>query len=295
MDEKALNTRLAELAREIYGEKVTLRAVDPRSIVLLKKNARFMKKATFDQLTSNLKADGVLQSVPLCHTLADGRLECLSGNHRVQAAIKAGLAVILCLVIPTELPKSQRLSRQLSHNALSGEDDMTILADLWKDIESLEEKLYAGLDSELIGELQKINFQGFAAEPIRTEQLMMWFLPEEVADLKKLLEVYQRLATASDVYLAPLSRYETLWKALVKTKRSAGVKNTAVAFMLLVDKLAQAKNDADALVAAIGNPNPHLQEQGVGSTGEPGVSSPGGPFDPVPTLQPDVLREGEMT
>jgi ParB-like nuclease family protein len=236
-NDNSLNDRLAEVARAIYGERVTLRVIDPASIRLLKRNARYLKKGTFDQLTANVREDGMLSSVPLCHTLVGGTLECVSGNHRVQAAVKAGLSRILVLVIPHELPKSQRISRQLSHNALSGQDDMTILAELWRDLESLEERLYAGLDSELVGELAKIAFQGFGAEPIRTEQMTLWFLPEEVEDVRALLEASERVAASGAVYLAPLARYEALWKALVKTKRVMGIKNTAVAFIVLIDRL----------------------------------------------------------
>src|SRR5262249_37660757 len=153
-----------------------------------------------------------------------------------QAAIKAGLDRILVLVIPHELSKGQRISRQLAHNALTGQDDMAMLAELWAGLDTLAEKLYAGLDSELIGELERISFAGFSAEPIRTEQMTLWFLPEEVEDLNRLLEAAQRAATvAGGVYLAPLAKYEALWKALVKTKRAMGVKNTAVAFMILID------------------------------------------------------------
>jgi len=239
LSDDSINARLAEVARELYGDRVGLRVVDPRSIRLARKNARFMKKATFDQLTANVRRDGALSSVPLCHTLADGALECLSGNHRVQAAVKAGVPRILALVIPRELPRSERISHQLSHNALAGQDDMAILAELWRDLETLEDKLYAGLDSELIGELERIAFQGFAAEPIRTEQVTLWFLPEEVVALDGLLETCERVAATGEVYLAPLAKYEALWKALVKAKRAKGIKNTAVAFMVLIDRLAQ--------------------------------------------------------
>lgn len=247
-DLAVLNERLREVGTAMYGGKVELRVVDPKSVVLLKKNARFMEKSTFDQLVANVTADGVLESVPLCHTLEDGRLECISGNHRIQAAIKAEVKQVLVFVFPRELPRSEKISRQLSHNAITGKDDLAILAELWKDIATLEQRLYAGLDSATIGELEKIKFSGFSAEPIRTEQMTLWFLPEEVEDIDKLLDSLQ--GAVKDVRMVPLASYEALWKAIVATKKLTGIKNTAVAFMLLIDKLSQVTEQGGELTGS---------------------------------------------
>lgn len=67
-----LNARLGEVARLIYGDRATLRLVDPQKLRLLTKNARFMQKASFEQLVSNVQGDGMLSSVPLCHRIGGG-------------------------------------------------------------------------------------------------------------------------------------------------------------------------------------------------------------------------------
>lgn len=241
---------LKDISATLYGEKLELRIVDPKTIVTLKKNARYMGKATFDQLVSNVQTDGRLESVPLCHTLANGALEVLSGNHRVKAAIKAGLDRILVMVIPHELPIGKKRARQLSHNAIVGQDDMQLLRELWDEIDDLAEKLYSGLDSEALGELGDVEFSGFGPAQIRTEQITLWFLPEEVERVDQILTAMENLASHQKVYLAPIATYERLFKLITEKKAKDNIKNTAVAFMALVEQLEQANERAKAEVEA---------------------------------------------
>lgn len=232
-----LNVKLAEISQRLYGEKLYLKVVDPRELLPMRKNARYMPKEMFDQLTRNISQDGAMHSVPLCHTLDNGKLEILSGNHRVQAAIKAKLQTIVALVIPTELKPGQKRAVQISHNALAGRDDMQLLSELWNEIEDINEKIYAGLDSDVIGELQKIKFSGFGPAQIRTEQVTVWFLPDELEKFEQVIEAMTTLALSKTVYMAPLEKYEKLHKLLVQKKKSANIKNTSVAFMALIDEL----------------------------------------------------------
>ena len=229
-----INLKLKEASHLLYGDKAELRVVDPSTIRLLAKNARFMKKPTFDQLTQNVASDKMLSSVPLCEEHEDGSLEVVSGNHRIKAAIASGLKEVLVLVVKFR-DNNTRVARQLSHNAITGEDDQQLLAGLWKELDNLNARLYSGLDSETVAQLEKLNFMGFTAEQVRAEQITLWFLPEEVEDTQKLLEQCAELGARKDLYLAPLAKYETLWKSLVKVKKLCNIKNTALAFMVLID------------------------------------------------------------
>ncbi len=230
----------------MYGDKAELRMVDPRSLILLKHNARFMRRSQFEQLRNNVERDGMLSSVPLCHTLPDQNLEVLSGNHRAKAAIQADLLRILVLVIPFQ-GQDEKIAKQLSHNAIAGEDDKQILASLWSEIQGIEQKLYSGLDSETIAELEKISFSAFNAEQVRTEQITLWFLPEEVQDLDKLLDSALPHLVSQEIYAAPLAKYQKLFDALVKIKRLGKIKNTAVAFAWLIDKLQEVDISAESI------------------------------------------------
>lgn len=144
------NESLKKTSLILFGESAELRLVDPRSLVLLKENARYFKKEMFKQLVQNVKADKKLSSVPLCHVVEGGKLEVLSGNHRVQASVEARLEVIMVMVILEDLSKSRQIAIQLSHNALVGVDDPQILANLWAKIDDIKAKCYAGLNSATI-------------------------------------------------------------------------------------------------------------------------------------------------
>lgn len=85
--------------------------IDPRELKLLKMNARFMRHEEFQRLVANIKRDGQLTSAPFaCLDPADGKYEVLSGNHRVQAAISAGLETIPCIITDDEMSEEQRIA-----------------------------------------------------------------------------------------------------------------------------------------------------------------------------------------
>jgi len=256
VEPEQVNEYLKAVSAELYGasaRSVELRVVDPRSLVLLKKNARFFQKSRFDQLRDNIEADRMLASVPYCFEREDGSLLVASGNHRVKAAVAAKVPKVLVFVEAWSNDERE-LAVQVSHNALEGEDDKQILAELWGQFRTLAGKLYAGLDSKTVAELEKIQFQGFSGANIPMESMLLWFLPEEVARLDAAIEKVGPLLKSKRVYLAPLECYEKLWKALVTVKHVENVKNTAVAFMVLLAVfegyaerlIAQAKEEEDA-------------------------------------------------
>lgn len=250
-----MQDRLIEISRAIYGDRAVLRVVSPGKLRLLRRNARYMKKETFDQLSDNLSRDGMMTSIPLCHPIAERvdwqecpeqDLEVLSGNHRVKGASRSGLQQIVVLVIPHQ-DDEQKVAIQLSHNSISGSDDQQILAELWSELRSIDAKLYSGLDSETINELEKIKFHGFTAEPVRTEKVVLWFLPEEVEDLDRMLTACAEILAADRAYMAPLERYGKLFAAIAATKKRENIKNTAVAFMRLIDLVHEANERAESI------------------------------------------------
>jgi hypothetical protein len=125
------------------GLKYKLDLVDPKALSPLKKNAHFMRNETFKNLVANVKADGALASVPFCWKDERGDYHTLSGNHRVQGAIAAGLEKILVMYDDRPLSHQQRVAIQLSHNLINGQDDPAILNELWQEISDLGLKYYA--------------------------------------------------------------------------------------------------------------------------------------------------------
>ncbi len=152
--------------------------IDPRELKLLKLNARYMRHEEYQKLVANIKRDGQLTSAPFACKDGDGYLV-LSGNHRTQAAIAAGLETIPCIVTDDKLSEDQRVSIQLSHNALSGKDDPFILKELHDSILDLSWKEYSGLDDKTLEMLDKISSQSLSEANLQFQTLSMIFLPDE--------------------------------------------------------------------------------------------------------------------
>ena len=219
MDFSTENDTLSRISKALYGDALTLAVMDPKDISLLKKNARILKKDVFQQLTANIGRDKRLSSVPLCHRLSDGRVEVLSGNHRVQASVEAGIERILVMIIEEDLTRSQAVAIQLSHNALVGEDDPALLAELWAEIEDIAAKTYAGLSSDVVEKLDKIDLTSFTTPQVSTRTMTFAFVDSEAECLN-----------AADV-----RQFDRFFDLLEATKKTFDVRNASLAMLKLMD------------------------------------------------------------
>ena len=233
------NAALNDLSARIYGDDFRLMVVEPKSLNLLSKNARVLDKGTFQQLTANIRQDGRLSSVPLCWRRPDGGLEVLSGNHRVQAAIEAGLGQILVMVMECDIPKARRIAIQLSHNALVGSDDPTILAELWAEIDDIEAKLYAGLSEEQARKLEKIELVGFTTPQIFTRTITLAFIDTEMAHFNDVVEQLSALAT-DEARIASLADFDRFYAALEGVKQRFDMRNNSLAILKMCELCEQA-------------------------------------------------------
>lgn len=228
------NENLATISRQIYGDDLTLMVVDPHSLRLATKNARILSKDTFQQLTANIKKDRRLSSVPLCYRSQDSHLDVLSGNHRVEASIQAGISQILVMVIEEDLTQSQRIAIQLSHNALVGTDDATLLADLWKQIDDIDSKLYTGLSSDEIEKLEKVNLVTFSTPQIVTRTVTFAFVDSEMKKFQKVLAQLEALP-AKEFYLADLKEFDRFYETMQSVQRKFDVKNLSLSLLTMLD------------------------------------------------------------
>ena len=107
-------------------------------------NARRMPGQAMRRLTENLRRDGALPSAPLIY---GDRI--ISGHHRVEAAMKAGIVEADCLSIEGEVDEGRLTAIQLSHNSLAGEDDPEVLRQMLESLLPLEQAYAAVLDMEV--------------------------------------------------------------------------------------------------------------------------------------------------
>ena len=213
----------------------SLEMVNPKDIELLKKNARFMRNDVYRQLVDNVKREKALESVPLIYRGPDVEKPiALSGNHRVMAARDAGLKEILCLVITKQISEEERVAKQLSHNAIAGQDDLQVLKDLYDSIQDLNLKAYSGIDEELRKQLANIKFSAISEPRLAVKTVSFLFLPREVDLLKQVLEQVDKALETDSNYALMKRDYQEFFDALVSVKAKLKVKNSAAALMTLV-------------------------------------------------------------
>lgn len=230
------NVALQEIGKSLFGEAATLRIVDPKALLLRRENARFFKKEVFKQLVENIRSDARLSSVPLCQDTAEG-CEVLSGNHRVKGSVQAGIPWILVMVLLEPLESGRQIAVQLSHNALVGQDDAGILAALWAKVDDVRDRLYAGLSSDTMQELEKVKLVQFTTPSIATRVLSFAFVAEE-ADLVDRIVAELSAYKGNSMYVAPMERFESFFATLQQVKARDNVKNSSLAMLHLV-RLAQ--------------------------------------------------------
>jgi hypothetical protein len=224
--------------------------IDPRKARLLKVNARFMRHETFMRLTENIKKDGALSSVPFAaildyYTAADpiprdeeGQpiYEVLSGNHRVKAAIAAGLTQIDLMVTDDPLSADERKAKQLSHNELAGEDDPATLKLIYDSIDDVDMRLYSGLDDKRLELLEDVKPGSLSEANLEFQTVAMVFLPSELEQVEAVWEKTRDFLKGSKaVWVARWNEYDKFMTAMDQSSRSYGVKNVATTLMVILE------------------------------------------------------------
>ena len=211
--------------------------IDPRELKLLKMNARFMRHEEFQRLVANIKQDGQLTSAPFAALdPADGKYEVLSGNHRVQAAISAGLETIPCIITDDEMSEEQRIAIQLSHNAIVGQDDPDVLKKLYDKILDIDLKEYSGLDDKTLGLLDKASSQAMSEANLEFQVLSIVYLPDELKEAQRVIDkAREAVKTGSDIWLATDKEYEAWLDAQETVSSAYNVKNVSAAIKIILD------------------------------------------------------------
>lgn len=245
---------MAEEVRERELKAIQKRVVRMplKELVLLENNARFMRHETFQRLVGNIQRDGCMTSAPFAWLMHDDetrkplephRYEVLSGNHRTMAAIEAGVVEDDVILTDDYLPHSQRVAIQLSHNAITGEDDPTILKALYESIDDVDMKLYAGLDDEMLELLDKVEVGAIGDANLEFQPITIAFLPEEAKRAQETWSEVEKLITSKEVWFAKLRDYNGFMDALESVNRSYNVRNIAAALLLLMAVFERHKDD----------------------------------------------------
>ena len=167
-------------------------------------NARIMKTEMQKQLTDNIKKRGQLESLPFC-ALIDGKIEIISGHHRIRSAKDSGVLTELFVILDTTgLRRSQVAAKQLAHNAISGFDDQSTLKEIAKMIDDVDDMLESYIGKDIIGEL--------------------------MAELVKVLG-----SLSPDMLgVADIDQHEEFIETITKYQQFANVKNTGAAIHAMI-------------------------------------------------------------
>lgn len=157
-----------------------------------------------------------------------------SGNHRVRAAIEAKLPSIKVQVTDQQLSKAKRLAIQLSHNAITGEDDPFTLKQLYDSIEDVDMRRYSGLDDVTLGLLENISMDPIGEAQLDFVPITFLFLPHELEDMKEQMDKAQKVIKGDELWLASLSQYDRMVQALHAASKAYGVKNMATALEIVL-------------------------------------------------------------
>ena len=193
----------------------------------LKNNAHYMDKAEFDLLVSNIKKDGCLTSLPVIY---DGDIpgEIISGNHRVKAAMAAGIEEADVLSIKSELSKEQKIAIQLSHNSIKGKDDPNLLQALYESIEDLDFKYYSGVTDDDF-KVQEVELVPLSQATVKPELVTLAFLPTDKQVFLDYCDKLKKLSDKQSVLVARAEDFDYFYNAVLMVKSEYGIINLAVA------------------------------------------------------------------
>ncbi|MFI6290061.1 ParB N-terminal domain-containing protein [Nonomuraea sp. NPDC050790] len=203
---------------------------NPAQLTRLPVNARFMRKEEYDRLVANIRRDGCLTSVPLIYSggeYDEGAELILSGNHRCDAAVEAGLDEIDCMVIEEQLSPQQLVALQLSHNAIAGEDDPATLKHLYDQLDDVDWRAYSGLDDADLQLLAEVQPEGLSEANLDFATVQLIFLP---AELEAARSAFNEARFGQDeTWLAARADYEQSLDTLASTHAAHKVTNVATA------------------------------------------------------------------
>lgn len=220
--------------------------IDPRALKLLDVNARYMRHEVYQRLIQNIQRDGGLTgNTPFAWRLHDDETQTpndpavylvLSGNHRVKASIDAGLDSIEVTITDDYLTPDRRKAIQLSHNALTGEDDPAVLKTIYESIGDVGLRLYSGLDDKQLQLLADVSASPLSEAALQFQHIALTFLPHEVDQVNAVWDdARKQIKSVTGYWVGRWGDYDRTMDALEATQEAYNIKNTATALMVVLD------------------------------------------------------------
>lgn len=192
---------------------------------------------------ANIAQDGCLTSLPLVY-----RGEVLSGNHRTQAAIKAGILEADVIEILSDLTEDQAKAIQLSHNAIAGKDDPNLLREIYESM-SLDWQKYSAVYEEMF-KIDEESAIALGVKAAKFEELILAFLPEEREAFVDFVVALERGHKKAIALVGSLKDFDAFFDSIVAVKEGKQIHNTATALREMSEMaLRELARDAEAAKA----------------------------------------------
>lgn len=207
-----------------------LESIDIDEVVFVEKNARYMEQTTFNQLVDNIRRDGELSSVPFTIRIEEGKdkgkYEVISGNHRVKAAKMAGLSQLTVMYVPqSQISNDEKRAIQLSHNSITGQDDLEILRQLVDEIQNTDYKEYAHIDESVFEELDSYDYSVIQPKHDVVGFNFIFFDSDKDVLEEVLLAVEESIGKDEEVVLFPKASLEGFQKIVSEVQKKFTIKS----------------------------------------------------------------------
>ncbi len=201
-------------------------------------NARVMKNEVQDQLTANIMKRGQLESLPFL-VLKDGKLEIVSGHHRIKSARAAGLKEIVVIVDVSGLSRSQIAAKQLAHNAISGFDDDSTLREIVKMITDVDDMIESFVGKDIMEEpLEAYDKMLSPAIQFDFKNVTFSFLPHQVQDMDVLIKSLE--TTASEIVgVASYEQCKRFVETLSRYQKFTDIRNVGAAIHSMIQNASE--------------------------------------------------------
>lgn len=225
------NERMLDLGNGMAIWKVNIHALREQD-----KNARVMSSYKFERMVENIKQDQRLESLPLClleeNESGNQQFSIISGHHRTRAALQAGMTTVYALVLEEDIGKDEVISKQLAHNALQGFDDQQMLAELYHEIQGIDQKIATGiLDEEIEFDLDGVSVDDIAVD-LDFEVVNILFLPKQFDRFQKLIDM---LDDEAHVYISDKEQFEDFKAMVTKVSKEEDIRNVSSIMSKVMD------------------------------------------------------------
>jgi len=212
---------------ELQSSNIWITLIDIAELKEQDKNARVMSKEMFSQLQKNIQdKGGLLESLPYCAETEKG-IEIVSGHHRVRASRAAGIQKIHIILDCNNLSKDEIVSKQLSHNAISGIDDEQLLLELYESIKDVDQRIATFIDADEIKSLIPTEVGiGELGIGLDFKTVNLLFLPHQLKEFNLVIDMIEK---GEGVIVSDLEHWDDFKVAVNRVRETENIKSVGMA------------------------------------------------------------------